>query len=103
MPPITRIALKALDRLGGPRTILAAVPGGIRAVAKEAGVSPGRVSQVLRRDPLPRKWASLLAELIGCSEWEVYQHLGQRPPTSPYGPLFDALPIGRVDANGGGD
>lgn len=103
MPAITRIALKALERLGGPRTILAAVPGGIRTVATEAGVSAGRVSQVLRRNPLPREWATLLAQLIGCSEWDVYQQLGQRPPTSPYGPLFDSLPTSPGDGNGSSD
>ncbi len=90
MSPITVIALKALERLGGPRIVLGAVPGGIQAVAKAAGVSAGRVSQVLRQDPLSREWAALLAELIGCSEWEVYQQLGQKPLASPYGPLFDS-------------
>jgi len=89
MPPVTRIALKALDQLGGPRIVIAAVPGGIRAVAGEAGLSQGRVSQILRKDPLPFDWASLLAGMIGCSEWEVYQQLEQQPPTSPHGPLFD--------------
>ena len=89
MPPITVIALKALENLGGPRVLLAAVPGGIKALAAEAGVSTGRVSQVLRQEPLPRDWAMLIAEKIGCSEWEVYEQLGQRCPTSPLGPLFD--------------
>lgn len=89
MAPVTLVALKALDRLGGPRIVLAAVPGGIKAAAAEAGVSPSRVSQVLREEPLPRVWAQLLAQLIECSELEVYQQLGQRPPVSPYGPLFD--------------
>src|SRR5438132_278192 len=89
MPPVTSIAVKALENLGGPRIILAAVPGGIYVVAQEAGVSPSRVSQVLRMNPLPREWARLIAQLVGCSEWEVYQQLGQRPVASPYGPLFD--------------
>ena len=57
MPPVTTIALKALDRLSGPKIVLAAIPGGIQALAREAGVSPGRVSQVLRKNPLPRDWA----------------------------------------------
>jgi hypothetical protein len=92
MPPITRIALKALDKLGGPRVLLAAVPGGIRALAEHAGVSTGRVSQVLRQDPLPREWAHRVAEMIGCTEWEVYEQLGQRCPSSPLGPLFDVTP-----------
>jgi hypothetical protein len=86
---MTRIAMRALDRLGGPKIVLAAIPGGIATVAHEAGVSRGRVSQVLRRNPLPRDWARLLAQLAGCSEWEVYEQLGQRPPVSPFGPLFD--------------
>jgi hypothetical protein len=90
MPPITRIALRALENLGGPRVLLAAVPGGVKALAQEAGVSPGRVSQVLRQNPLPVEWASLIADLIGCSTWEVYEQLGQRSPISPLGPLFDA-------------
>ena len=89
MPPITSIALKALENLGGPRVLLAAVPGGIKALAAEAGVSPGRVSQVLRQEPLSREWATLVAEKIGCSEWEVYEQLGQRCPSSPLGPVFD--------------
>ena len=89
MPPVTTIALRALDNMDGPRIILKAVPGGSSAVAKEAGVSKGRVSQVLRKDPLPIEWAQLLAAMIGCSEWEVYQQLGQRAPTSQFGPLFD--------------
>jgi hypothetical protein len=92
MPPITRIALIALDNLGGPRILLAAVPGGIRALADAGGVSTGRVSQVLRQDPLPREWAQRVAEMIGCTEWEVYEQLGQRCPTSPLGPLFDVTP-----------
>ncbi len=89
MAAITSIATKALDNLGGPKIILAAIPGGIRTVAREGGVSPGRVSQILRRKPLRSEWAQLLAHLIGCSEWEVYEQLGQRPPVSPFGPLFD--------------
>ncbi len=91
MPPVTTIALKALDHLSGPKIILAAIPGGIRVLAREARVSPGRVSQVLRKDPLPRYWAQLVAQLIGCGEWEVYQQLGQQPPVSPLGPLFDPV------------
>ena len=78
MAAITRVALRALDQMGGPRIVLAAVPGGARAVAREAGVSPGRVSQVLRQNPLPWDWAQLLARLLGCREWEVYEQLGQR-------------------------
>ncbi len=76
MAAITRIATKALDSLGGPKIILAAIPGGIGTLAREGGVSPGRVSQILRQNPLR-------------SEWEVYEQLGQRPPVSPFGPLFD--------------
>jgi hypothetical protein len=90
MPPITRIALRALENLGGPKVLIAAVPGGAKALAQEAGVSPGRVSQVLRQNPLPLEWASLISDLIGCSTWEVYEQLGQRCPSSPLGPLFDA-------------
>jgi len=78
MATITRVALRALDHLGGPRIVLAAIPGGAKAVADAAGVSPGRVSQVLRQKPLPWSWAQLLAELVGCSEWEIYEQLGQR-------------------------
>lgn len=89
MLPISRIALKALENLGGPRVLLAAVPGGVKALAQEAGVSRSRVSQVLRQEPLPREWAALIAEKIGCSEWEVYEQLGQRYQSSPLGPLFD--------------
>ena len=89
MPPVTSIAMRALERLVGPRIVLAAVPGGINSLASEAGVSPGRVSQVLRQNPLPREWAVLLARLIGCSEWEVYQQLERPLIGSPYGPLFD--------------
>jgi hypothetical protein len=89
MAPLTTVALKALEQLGGPRIILAAVPGGIKAVAAEAGVSRSRVSQILRQAPLPRQWAQLLAEMIGCTEVEIYQQLGESPPVSPYGPLFD--------------
>jgi len=89
MPPVTRLAIKALERLGGPRIILAAIPGGIKSVAKEAGVSSGRVSQVLRANPLSGDWARLLAQLSGCSEWEVYEQLGQRPGGSEFGPLFE--------------
>ena len=89
MTAVTSIALKALNHLGGPKIILAAIPGGIHALATEAGVSPGRVSQVLRKDPLPRSWAQLVAQMVGCNEWEVYQQLGQHAPVSPLGPLFD--------------
>jgi hypothetical protein len=91
MTPVTSIARRALENLGGPRIVLAAIPGGIRALSREAGVSQGRVSQVLRQHPLPRSWANLIAELIGCSEWEVYEQLGQKPVGSPLGPLFDEL------------
>jgi hypothetical protein len=89
MSPITRLTLKAIDHLGGPRVVLAAVPGGIKAIAKAGGVSPGRVSQILRLNPLPRNWAQLIADLAGCSEPEVYLQLGQEPLGSPLGPLFD--------------
>ena len=89
MPPVTMIALRALENMSGPRIILKAVPGGIEAVAREAGLSKGRVSQVLRKQPLPQSWAQLLAAMIGCTEWEVYQQLGQHPPSSRLGPLFD--------------
>jgi len=78
MTAITRIAIQALDRLGGPRIVVAAIPGGSKAIAQAAGVSAGRVSQVLRQEPLPWDWAQLLAELAGCSEWEIYEQLGQR-------------------------
>ena len=95
MPPVTRIAIQALELMGAPKILLSAVPGGIQAVANEAGVTPGRVSQVLRKDPLPRRWAQLLAQLIGCTESEVYQQVGQHPPVSPLGPLFDThQPVG---------
>lgn len=89
MPPITSIALKALDNIGGPRILLAAIPGGIGALADISGVTRGRVSQVLHQDPLPGEWAQRIAGLIGCGEWEVYQQLGQVPPLSRNGPLFD--------------
>ena len=98
MAPVTTIALKALEQLGGPRTVLAAVPGGLKALAAAGGVSPSRVSQVLRQQPLPRDWAELMAQMIGCRTVEVYQQLGQIPPVSPLGPLFD---IGATDADPG--
>jgi len=78
MAAITRVAIKALDQMGGPRIVLAAIPGGAKTVSEAAGVSASRVSQVLRRDPLPWEWAQLLAELAGCTVWEVYEQLGQR-------------------------
>ena len=81
MAAITRVAVKALEHLGGPRIVLNAVPGGAKAVAEAAGVSPGRVSQVLRKNPLPWDWAVLLADLAGCQEWEIYEQLGQRVST----------------------
>ena len=93
MPPITSLALKALRQIGGPRIVLGAVPGGIRALARAQGVTEGRVSQVLREKHLPRKWASRIAELTQCSEWEVYTQLGQDPPMSRLGPLFDQQTI----------
>ena len=77
MPAFTSISVRALDGLGGPRIVLAAIPGGARALAEEAGVSQSRVSQVLRERPLPREWAQLIAGLIPCAEWEVYAQLGQ--------------------------
>ena len=89
MPPVTRIALKALEMLGGPRVLLAAVPGGIGRLAKAAGVSEGRVSQVLRQEHLPRSWADLIASLSGFTVSEIYVQLGQTPVGSPLGPLFD--------------
>lgn len=101
MAPITSVALRALERLGGPRIVLAAVPGGIKALAASAGVSPSRVSQVLRKDPLPVEWAELAAQLIGCGTVEVYQQLGQKPPVSPLGPLFDVAPV--AEGSGGVD
>ncbi len=85
---MTRLALIAIDRLGGPRVLLAAA-GGIDTLARTAGVSRGRVSQVLRQDPLPRRWAQIIAGLTGCSEREVYEQLGQEPVGSPLGPLFE--------------
>lgn len=78
MASITRVALQALDHLGGPRIVVAAIPGGSKAIARAAGVSTGRVSQVLRQKPLRWDWAQLLAQLAGCSEWEIYEQLGQR-------------------------
>lgn len=90
MPPVTRIALRALEKLGGPRVLLAAVPGGIAHLARVAGVSEGRVSQVLRQEPLPRAWAELIAGVAGFSVPEVYVQLGQAPVGSPLGPLFDS-------------
>jgi hypothetical protein len=77
MPAFTRISIKALDELGGPRIVLAAIPGGARALAQRAGVSQSRVSQILRQDPLPWDWAQMIASLIPCQEWEVYAQLGQ--------------------------
>lgn len=77
MPSFTRISLRALEQLGGPRIILAAIPGGARTLAEEAGVSQSRVSQVLRQSPLPWEWAQLIARLIPCNEWEVYAQLDQ--------------------------
>lgn len=90
MPPVTRLTIKALETIGGPKIVLAAIPGGIAAVAREAGVTTGRVSQVLRQKPLPRVWATLLASMADCSEWEIYEQLGQRPQGSEFGPLFDS-------------
>ena len=78
MAAITRVALKALDQMGGPRIVLAAIPGGSKAVAEATGVSAGRVSQVLRKERLPWEWAQVLARLAGCTEWEIYEQLGQR-------------------------
>lgn len=89
MPPVTRIAAKALERLGGPRVILAAIPGGIGRLARAGGVSEGRVSQLLRQRRLPRAWAELIAQLAECTVAEVYTQLGQAPEGSPLGPLFD--------------
>jgi len=89
MAPLTKIAVAALQNLGGPRIIVAAIPGGIARLAKEGRVSPSRVSQVLRQNPLPIDWARLIAELANCRVWDVYEQLGQRPPVSPLGPLFD--------------
>jgi len=81
----------------GPTIVLAAIPGGAGALAKAAGVTRGRVSQVLRKQSLPRDWAQLIATLIGCSEPEVYQQLGQEPVGSPLGPLFNVI----VEESGG--
>ena len=90
MAAITRVALNALHRMGGPRIVLAAVPGGSKAVAEAAGVSVGRVSQVLRQNPLPWEWAQLLAQLVGCSEWELYEQLGQRVSSTVTGAPQDS-------------
>ena len=89
MAPVTSVALRALAELGGPKIVFAAVPGGQKALAAAGGVSPSRVSQVFRQNPVPRRWAELAAQLIGCGTVEVYQQLGQEPPVSPLGPLFD--------------
>ena len=97
MAPVTTVALKALEQLGGPRIVVSAVPGGNKALAAAGGVSPSRVSQVLRQDPLPREWAELAAQMIGCTTVEVYQQLGQEPPVSPLGPLFDIGPGGGAE------
>lgn len=97
MAAVTRIALQALDRMGGPRVVLAAIPGGSKAVASAAGVSAGRVSQVLRQDPLPWEWAQLLARLTGCGEWEIYEQLGQRV-SAAVTPEADA--VSRFDLTG---
>lgn len=91
MPPVTRVAIKAIHQLGGPRVVVAAIPGGAKRLAQAAGVSPGRVSQVLRGDQLPPRWAQMIAGLIGCTEREVYEQLGQEPVGSPMGPLFDPV------------
>ena len=99
---ITSVALRAIEHLGGPRIVIAAVPGGIRNLARAAGVSPGRVSQVLRQESLPASWASLIASLIGCSEREVYIQLGQVPPGSPFGPLFDSVAANDSEPSGEG-
>lgn len=77
MTGFTRISLRALEELGGPRIILSAIPGGARTLANKAGVTQSRVSQVLRLNPLPWEWAQLIAEMIPCLEWEVYAQLGQ--------------------------
>ena len=88
MPSFTRLSLRALQLMGGPKIVLAAIPGGIGALADAAGVGRSRVSQVLRQNPLPLSWARLIAELANCSEWEVYEQLGQRPGGAELGPLF---------------
>ena len=77
MSAFTSISIHALEELGGPRVILAAIPGGSKTLASEAGVSQSRVSQVLRNENLPWEWAQLIARLVPCSEWEVYAQLGQ--------------------------
>lgn len=82
---VTEIERKALDRLGSVRILLAAIPGGVKALAAEFGVSPSRVSQVLREDPLPSKWAEVAAELIGCGPAEVYRQLDRKPAASRFG------------------
>jgi len=96
MAAITRVALKALDQMGGPRIVLAAIPGGSKAVAEATGVSTGRVSQVLRQERLPWEWAQILARLAGCTEWEIYEQLGQRVSATVTIDAEDAR------ANGGG-
>jgi hypothetical protein len=98
MPPLTSIARKALEHLGGPRVVTAAIPGGAKRLAEAAGVSQGRVSQVLRQNPLPRRWADLIAELTGCSVREVYEQLEQEPRGSMFGPLFDSTEEGAGSA-----
>lgn len=80
----TRIERKALERLGASRIILAAVPGGIKELAAAAGVSPSRVSQVLREQELPSAWAERIAKLIGCGAAEVYQQLERKPPATRF-------------------
>lgn len=96
MVAITRVALKALDHMGGPRIVLAAIPGGSKAIAAAAGVSAGRVSQVLRQERLPWEWAQVIARLADCTEWEIYEQLGQRASVAVTTEADD------VRANGGG-
>ena len=103
MPAFTRISIKALDELGGPRIVLAAIPGGARALAERAGVSQSRVSQILRQDPLPWEWAQMIASLIPCLEWEVYAQLGQSvsAAVTPIPQIdHEVVRLGEADAGG---
>ena len=94
---VTKIERKALNRLGAVRILLAAVPGGIKALAEAFGVSPSRVSQVLRENPLPREWAEVAAELIGCGPAEVYRQLDRKPLASHFGSPPDIVWIDRTE------
>ncbi|WP_419938163.1 hypothetical protein [Candidatus Palauibacter sp.] len=92
---MTKIERKALNRLGPARILLAAVPGGIKTLAEAFDVSPSRVSQVLRENPLPTEWAEVAAELIGCGPAEVYRQLDHKPLVSRFGSPPDIVWIDR--------